>query len=97
VSLDADRREHEGSLLGIGKRAEPTNLDQIGHAIIRDVIGGAFLSSRLSHPGDHVELAGSGRSNCSISATGQPYPEGSPPPPRSRLTGRVFNRFYAFS
>jgi hypothetical protein len=31
VRLDADRREHEGSLLGIGKRAEPANLDQVGH------------------------------------------------------------------
>jgi hypothetical protein len=49
VGLDADRREHEGSLLGIGKRAEPANLDQVGHAIIRDVIGGAFPSSRLSY------------------------------------------------
>jgi hypothetical protein len=34
VGLDADRREHEGSLLGIDKRVEPANLDQVGHAFI---------------------------------------------------------------
>ena len=125
MGLDADRREHEGSLLGIGQRAEPADLDKIGHVVIRDLIGGAFPSSRLSHPGDYVDRAGgcaerrpisavyrdcraatcaappnspaAARFNCSVSAAGQPYPEGSRPPPRSRLIERVFNRFYAFS
>jgi len=62
----ADRREHEGSLLGIGKRAEPANLDQIGHAIIRDLISGAFPSSLPSrHLCCSSQFAGIGRSSCS--------------------------------
>jgi hypothetical protein len=66
----ADRREHEGSLLGIGKRAEPAILDKIGHAISRDLIGGAFSSSLpSSHLRCSSQLAGSGRSSfSSISA-----------------------------
>ena len=46
VGLDADRREHEGALLGIGERAKPANLDQVGQGDHQDVIGGAF------HPRD---------------------------------------------
>ena len=48
VGLDSDRREHERSLLGVGKRAEPIDLDQVGHGLIRDVIGGAWDLSRRS-------------------------------------------------
>jgi hypothetical protein len=66
----ADRRGHEGSPLCIGKRAEPAILDKIGHAIIRDLIGGAFSSSLPStHLRCSSQLAGSGRSSfSSISA-----------------------------
>ena len=42
VGLDPDRGEHERSLLGVGKRAEPIDLDQVRHGVIRDVIGGAW-------------------------------------------------------